>query len=189
METRPLMKLAGGPPAPLVLGPGQIVTPGAIVGAADLGVNEAVDRLVADRGPGLLALEPAGDLLGRPATSQTAENEFAQLGIALQPRPLPAPGGSLFLGVGGFIANLAAMVALQLARNARWRAIQSCRDLADRLAGLVKTGNRAALFERELVIAFAHGNTLVWCCTSFVSLGGPFAASGFARSAHVGFDA
>jgi hypothetical protein len=45
------------------------------------------------------------------------------------------------------------------------------RDLADRLAGLAKAGHRAALFEGEVVILFAHGNTLAWCCTSFVSLG------------------
>src|ERR1700730_6409284 len=87
---------------------------------------------------------------------------------------LSTPGlRALFLGISGLIADLAAMVTLQLTRHARWRAIQSCRDLADRLAGFAKTGNRAALFKRDLVIMLAHRNTLVWCCTSFVSLGGP----------------
>jgi hypothetical protein len=38
---------------------------------------------------------------------------------------------------------------------------------------LVKLGNRAPLFEREVTIVFAHCNTLSWCCTSFVSSGGP----------------
>src|SRR6202040_2365753 len=161
-------------PASLVFGPGQIVAPGAVIGAADLGVDEAVDGLVADGDRFLLALEPAGNLLGRPTALQTAENEVAQLGIALQARALPAAGSGLFLGISGLIADLAAMVTLQLTRHARWRAIQSCRDLADRLAGLAKTGNRAALFKRDLVIMLAHRNTLVWCCTSFVSLGGPF---------------
>src|SRR3979490_125766 len=90
-----------------------------------------------------------------------------------QPRALPAAAACLLLGVGRLVADLAAAVALQLARQARWRAIQSCRDLADRLAGLVKLGNRAPLFEREVTIVFAHCNTLSWCCTSFVNSGDP----------------
>src|SRR4030081_1050621 len=161
--------------AALVLGSGQIVAPGAIVGAADLGVDEAVDALMADGGSSLLLLEPAGDLLGRPAARQAVEHEGAQRGIAFQARALPAAAACLLLGVGRLVADLAAAVALQLARQARWRAIQSCRDLADRLAGLVKLGNRAPLFEREVTIVFAHCNTLSWCCTSFVNSGGPFA--------------
>src|SRR5258708_40091760 len=47
------------------------------------------------------------------------------------------------------------------------------RDLAERLAGLVKLGNLAALFQAELAVVFAHCNTLSWCCTSFVNSGGP----------------
>src|ERR1700704_5660597 len=160
--------------AALVLGSGQVVAPGAIVGAPDLGVDEAVDALMADGGSSLLLLEPAGDLLGRPAARQAVEHEGAQRGIAFQARALPAAAACLLLGVGRLVADLAAAVALQLARQARWRAIQSCRDLADRLAGLVKLGNRAPLFEREVTIVFAHRNTLSWCCTSFVNSGGPF---------------
>src|SRR6266700_449205 len=124
--------LAASLPAALVLGSGQVVAPGAIVGAPDLGVDEAVDALMADGGSSLLLLEPAGDLLGRPAARQAVDHEGAQRGIAFQARALPATAACLLLGVGRLVADLAAAVALQLARQARWRAIQSCRDLADR---------------------------------------------------------
>jgi len=43
---------------------GQIVAPGSVVGAADLGVDEAVDALIGDHLTAPLALEPAGNLLG-----------------------------------------------------------------------------------------------------------------------------
>ena len=38
---------------------------------------------------------------------------------------------------------------------------------------VTKTGNRAPLFKREVIIMFSHCNTLVWCCTSFVNSGNP----------------
>src|SRR6185369_1907221 len=47
-----------GAPTALVLGSRQVVAPSPVVGAADLGVDEAVDGLVADGGRNLLALEP-----------------------------------------------------------------------------------------------------------------------------------
>ena len=75
--------------------PGQVVAPGSVVGAADLGVDEAVDALVADRRGGVLLAQPAGDLLGRPAALELAEDEPAQPGIALQARACPAPGAGL----------------------------------------------------------------------------------------------
>ena len=62
---------------------------------------------------------------------------------------------------------------LQLARDGRRLAIHSCSDLPDRLAGFAKAGNGAALFETELLVLLSHGNTLSWCCTSFVNSGGP----------------
>ena len=179
METRPLMRLTGGtagprPPAALALGSGQIVAPGAVVSAADLVIDEAVDALVTDAGRRLVAGQPAGDLLGRPAVLEAIEDKFAQLGIALQARARPAAGSGLLLGVGRLVANLHPAIALQLARDARWRAIQSCRDLLDRTAGFVKLGNLAPLLEPEMTVVFPHRNTLSWCCTSFVNSGGPF---------------
>ena len=57
---------------------------------------------------------------------------------------------------------------------ARWRAIHSCRDLADCFPGLAMPGNGATLFQRKLSIVLSHRNTLYKkCCTSFVNLGNP----------------
>lgn len=86
METRPVIRgaLALLEPAALVLGAGQVVAPGAVVGAPHLGVDEAVDALMADGDGGLLLLEPAGDLLGRPTALEAIEHQLAQLCIVLQ---------------------------------------------------------------------------------------------------------
>src|SRR5260370_906564 len=159
----PHSELVGGA---FVLGSGRGVSPGVVVGAADLGVDEAVDGFVADGCRGLLLMEPAGDLLGRPAALQAAQSEATQLGITFQRRARPAAGGGLFLGVVRLVADVSAMVALQLTRDARWRAIQSCRDLAERFAGFAKLGPRAALVEGEVVLKIAHSHTLVLSCTS-----------------------
>lgn len=159
------------PSAALAFGSGQVMTPGAVIGAPDLVIDEAVDGLVTDAGRRLAAGQPASDLLGRPAALEAIQDKLAQFGIALQARALPAAGCSLLLGVGRLVADLHPTIALQLARDARWRAIQSCRDLLDRLAGLVKFGNLAPLFEPEMTVVFSHRNTLSWCCTSFVNSG------------------
>jgi hypothetical protein len=135
-----------------MLGARQVVAPRSVIGAADLGVDEAIDAFMADRRGSLLALEGTGNLLGRPTELEALQDKRAQLGIAFQARAFPAAGGGLFLGVGRFVADLLAAIALQLARDARWRAIQSCRDLADRLARLVKLGNLAPLFQTELTV-------------------------------------
>src|SRR5690606_39878529 len=68
---------------------------------------------------------------------------------------------------------MAAAVALQLPRDARWRAIQSCSDLPERLPGFAKPGNRTALLKIELSVTVSHGNTSCGWCTSFVNSGGP----------------
>src|ERR1700687_91666 len=73
--------------------------------------------------------------------------------------------------MGRFVADRLAGVALQLASNCRCRAIQICSNLPDRAPRGTKTGHFAALFERQLVVVFSHGNTLVWCCTSFENSG------------------
>ena len=138
---------------------GQIVAPRSVVGAADLGIDEAVDALMADRRGGVLLAQAAGDLLGRPAEPKLAKHQPAQPGVALQARACPAPGAGLFVGITRPVADLCTAVALQLARDCRWRAIQSCRDLADRLPSFAKLGNRASLVEAELAIMSTHGNT------------------------------
>src|ERR1700759_75732 len=126
-----------------------------------------------DAGRGLGAVQPTGDLLGRPAAAEAIQHEVAQLGIAFQARALPAPGGGLLLRIDRFVAYLHTAIALQLARDARWRAIQSCRDLAERMTGLLKLGNLAVLFQAELAVVVSHCNTLSLSCTSFVNSGGP----------------
>ncbi len=77
------------PPAPFELGPGQIVAPGIVLRAADLGVNEAVDGFVGDDGPPGLAGQAPGHLRGRPALLEAGEDLAAQRGIAVEPGPAP----------------------------------------------------------------------------------------------------
>ena len=134
-------------PAAFGFGPGKIVPPGAVVGAADLGIDEAIDAFMADAGCSLVAGQPAGDLFGRPAVPQPIEHEAAQLAVALQARSGPAPGFRLLMSIARLVADLLAPVAPQLARNRRWRAIQSCRDLADGLPVFMKTGNPAPFIQ------------------------------------------
>lgn len=55
---------AFGAPAALVFGARQVMTPAPVVGALELGMDEAVDRLVADDRVAGLAGKAAGDLLG-----------------------------------------------------------------------------------------------------------------------------
>src|SRR2546423_2958944 len=98
---------------------------------------------------------------------------MAQGGIALQPRALPAPRPGLLLRIGRLVADLPTGIALQLTRDGRRRAIQSCCDLPERSPLGVKRGNGAAVFQRKLIISSFHGNTLPWCCTSFENSGNP----------------
>jgi hypothetical protein len=102
---------------------------------------------VREGGLGTLAGEPAGDLFGRPAAGQAIQHQGSQRGIAFQARSGPSSGACLLLRITGLIAELGATVSLQLARDGRWRAIQSCRDLPDRLPVGTKLGNLAALLQ------------------------------------------
>jgi hypothetical protein len=90
-------------------------------------------------------LEPAADLLGGPALLEAVEDLLAQVRIAFQAGAFPAPGSGLLLGIDGSIADLAAGVSVQLSRNRRWRAIQSCSDLVERAPLGLKAGNDDAL--------------------------------------------
>src|SRR6266702_8413075 len=53
----------------------------------------------------------------------------------------------LFLGVTRFVTDVTAAIAPHLARDRRWRAIQSCRDLPDRAATGLKSGNLASVVQ------------------------------------------
>jgi hypothetical protein len=160
--------------APAALEPSaqQVESPAAVAGAFELGVDEAVDGLVADNPAAGVEGEAAADLLGRPAVGHFFEDGLAQGVVAIEPRARPAPRRGLLLGVGGAVADLGALVAPQLPGDGRRLAIQSCSDLPDRLPAFMKAGNLTPFLDRELEIA-GHGNTCLWCCTSFVNSEGP----------------
>jgi hypothetical protein len=133
--------------APFALAARQVVAPAIILGACELGVDEAVDAFVADHFAAGLAGEPASDLLGRPSALEPPEDGAAQVGLPFQARARPAPRPRPFLGITWFVADVTAAIALDLASDCRWRAIQSCRDLPDRLPIGLKPGNVTPVFQ------------------------------------------
>jgi len=64
----------------------------------------------------------------------------------------PAAGSRLIVGVARLVADLGPAIALQLPSNARWRAIQSRRDLPDRFPGRAPLGNRAPFVQSKVLI-------------------------------------
>jgi hypothetical protein len=137
-----------GPPAALVFGAREVEAPAAVVGALELGIDEAVDGLMADDPMALLMGQAPRNLFGRPSASQSVQHLFPQAIVTLEPRSGPAPGIGLRLRIGGLITDFGTGVALQLARDGRRLAIQSCSDLPDRLPVFMKTGNRTAFLDR-----------------------------------------
>ena len=133
---------------PLEPGAWEVVPPPSVVSAARLGMNEAIDRLVADDLVAGLAGKTTTDLLGRPAVGKTIEDRLAERIVALQSCTRPTPGIGLLLGITRSIADLGTAVALQLAGDRRRLAIQSCSNLPDRLPGFAKPGNRTPFLER-----------------------------------------
>src|SRR5579883_230558 len=132
--------------AALAFGAREIMAPAIVLGAGDLGVDETIDAFMADHRPSGFAGEAAGDLFGRPALGEAVEHGAAQLGLALEARARPAPRRALLVSVGRFVAGFGP-IALQFARDGRWRAIQSCRDLPERGAIGLKSGNLASLLQ------------------------------------------
>lgn len=128
LDGNPLLDVLGRAAAlasaepPLALGPGQIQTPGIVLGPGDLSRDEAVDALVADL-PAVLGQSPRY-LLRRLAPPQAAQDLALEFGTAQQATPPLAPGPGLLPGIDRLIA-LGTGVALQFPRDARWRAIQS----------------------------------------------------------------
>jgi hypothetical protein len=131
----------------LALAARQVAAPAVVFGARDLGVDEAVDALVADRRGATLTGQPAGDLFRRPACSEALENGAAQAGLPFQARARPAPRLRSLVSITWFVTNVATTVAPYLTRDRRWRAIQSCRDLPDRSPVGLKTGNLASVVQ------------------------------------------
>jgi hypothetical protein len=161
-------------PTPLALAPGKVMAPAVVLGAADLRVDKPIDRFITDQCASVFLFQASGNLSRRPTLCQSFEHCLLKIGLTQQSTTSPATAFSLLLGVGRLIAQLSAAVALELTGYSRWRAIHSCRDLADCFPGLAKLGKRAALFKRKLFIVLSHCNTLYKkCCTSFVNLGHP----------------
>ena len=78
-------------PSALALGARQVVPPGIIVGAADLCVDKAVNRFVADAHRRLITRQPSGNLFRRPALSESIHHMRTQRWIALHAASMPAP--------------------------------------------------------------------------------------------------
>ncbi len=112
-------------------GPGQIVAPSILGVAGHLGIDEAVDGFVGEDRSVLLHRKTPGHLLGRPAVLESRQDRRAEPRVPVEFRALPAPRPGLLVGIARLVGLSAGGIAVQLSSNARWRAIQSCRDLAD----------------------------------------------------------
>ena len=117
---------------PFGLAPCQEPEPGVVLGAIALGMDEAVDGLVGYEGAASFQCQATGDLLGRPASTQSGEDGCSQSWVPVQPGAPPTTGPSLLMSIAWLISLGIGGVALQLSSNRRWRAIQTCRDLAER---------------------------------------------------------
>src|SRR6476620_9743049 len=87
--------LAAGDPAP-GLSARQVVAPGIVVVAGDLGLDEAVDGLVADDRLSGLEGQSACDLFGRAALGEGLEDGGPERGLAVELGTLPAACPGLF---------------------------------------------------------------------------------------------
>src|SRR5215831_4327735 len=159
-------------PTALSFSSGKIMPPTVVFGSADLRINKSIDRFIADHGASVFLFQPPSHLSRRPTSSQRCQHRLLKIGSTQQPTSTPMAAFRLLLGIGWLITYLRATVTPKLTRYSRWRAIQSCRDLADCFPGLAFPGNRATLFQRKLSISLSHRNTLYTrCCTWFVNLG------------------
>src|SRR6266851_2775845 len=142
-------------------------------GAAASAPSEAALALGTRQVPAPGVVLGARDLLGGPAAPEQVQDQGLQLKVAKQLAAAPTPSVSLLPGISRAV-TLGTGIALQLPSNARWRAIQTCRHLPDRLPGVATPGNLTSLLNRELTILGSHRNTpLIGCCTSFVNSGNP----------------
>ncbi len=165
----------------LALALGEKVAPGVVLRAPDLGGNESIDGLVGNEGPGGLAGQATGHLLGRPALLEAGEDARAQGRIKVEPGAAPAARAGLLVGIARLVALRARPIALKLPSQRRWRAIQTCSDLLDRVADGVASGQFTAVFNGKVRVVTFHGNTLMRRCTSFVNLGRPLSCFAGAR--------
>jgi hypothetical protein len=82
-----------------------------------LGVDEAIDALVADHPATSLARKPTGDLFRRPTSGQTLKHGATQGGLAFEAGAHPAPRSRLLLSITRLVMNLFAAVARYLTRD------------------------------------------------------------------------
>ena len=164
----------------------QVLPPTVVLGARHLSVYETIDGLVGDDRSTGIPRHVSRHLLRRPAALQVPQHGLAQRSIPFQLAANPAPRPRLFVGIHRFVASLPRSIPFYLPHNGRWRAIQSCSNLPVRVPRGVKSGQFTPLFNGKLTVLCSHGNTLAWCCTSFVSLANPSSLraldSGFRRS-------
>src|SRR3546814_110725 len=107
-----LMRLAA--PAAPGLGPRQIMAPAIVLGAQDLGLDEAINALMTDAHARLVPRQPSRHLFGRPSHCKTVQHEPAQGWLACHPATPPAPRPGLRARIGRLIADLDAAVPRQL---------------------------------------------------------------------------
>src|ERR1700710_2012631 len=94
----------------------QAPSPAIVLGADNLGIDEAVDALVRDHIAAPFALQPAGDLLGRPPACEPFNDGVSQALIAFESGSLPASRPTPLVGVARFVARLSP-IALQFPRD------------------------------------------------------------------------
>ena len=115
-------------------GPGQVVAPRVLFLAGHLRIDEAVDGLVGDDFPVVFEGEAAGHLLGGPAVLELRQDRGAERAVAVELGALPAARPGLLVGIAWLVALGGGPIAVQFSSHRRWRAIQSCRNLADRVS-------------------------------------------------------
>src|SRR5262245_36509168 len=85
-------------PTPLALGSGKVMAPAVVLGAADLRVDEPIDRFITDQRAFVFLFQASGNLSWRPTLCQAFEHGFLQIGLTQQPTPAPVSALSLLLG-------------------------------------------------------------------------------------------
>ena len=63
---------------------GRLMSPGVVLLASDLSVDETVDGFVGDDDVTGVAGKPAGNLLWRPALGEALKDAYAQAGVTIQ---------------------------------------------------------------------------------------------------------
>src|SRR3546814_16117928 len=106
-----------GAPSALILGAWEIEAPAPVVAALQLGMDEAVDGLMADDLVSNIARDAPRPLPARPALREPVAHRLAQGIVALQPSTGPAPGIGLRPLTGGLVAPRGAAVGLHPAPN------------------------------------------------------------------------